>query len=405
MIQYGNHVQNQIYQKKVRPSIPFRFEELEQMAREKLEDGPFYYVAGGAGGEETMRANRSALDRWQIVPRMLNNVENRDLKVTLFGETYSSPLLLAPIGVQSIVHPDGELASARAAASMNVPFIASSASTYSMEEIASVMGDSPRWFQLYWSNDLEIAASMLRRAEASGYSAIVVTLDAPMMAWREYDLENAYLPFLSGEGVGNYVSDPVFRSKLKHPPEVDGNAAAILWSQVFGNASLTWDDLDFLREHTRLPILLKGILHPDDAKLAVDRGMDGIIVSNHGGRQVDGAIGALDSLPVICDVVNGRIPVLFDSGIRRGADVVKALALGADSVLIGRPYMYGLTLAGEQGVKDVIRNILADLDLTLALSGQSSISECDPSLLTDVKDGSFHSKKGWKVQQTAGFKS
>ncbi|MCR8847571.1 lactate 2-monooxygenase [Rossellomorea sp. SC111] len=405
MNQYGNHVQNEIYQKKVRPSIPFRFEELEQKAREKLEDGPFYYVAGGAGGEETMRANRSALDRWQIVPRMLNNVENRDLKVTLFGETYPSPLLLAPIGVQSIVHPDGELASARAAASMNVPFIASSASTSSMEELASVMGDSPRWFQLYWSNDLEIAASMLKRAEASGYSAIVVTLDAPMMAWREYDLENAYLPFLTGEGVGNYVSDPVFRSKLKDPPEVDGSAAAILWSQVFGNASLTWDDLDFLREHTRLPILLKGILHPDDAKLAVDLGMDGIIVSNHGGRQVDGAIGALDSLPVICDVVNGRIPVLFDSGIRRGADVVKAMALGADSVLIGRPYMYGLTLAGEQGVKDVIRNILADLDLTLALSGQSSITECDPSLLSSVKDGSFHSKKGWNVQQTAGFKS
>lgn len=405
MNQYGNQVQNEIYQRKVRPSIPFRFEELEQMAREKLEDGPFYYVAGGAGGEGTMHANRSALDRWQIVPRMLNNVENRDLNVTLFEETYSSPLLLAPIGVQSIVHPDGELASARAAASMNVPFIASSASTYSMEEIASVMGESPRWFQLYWSNDLEIAASMLQRAEASGYSAIVVTLDAPMMAWREYDLENAYLPFLSGEGVGNYVSDPVFRSKLKEPPEVDRNAAAILWSQVFGNARLTWDDLDFLREHTSLPILLKGILHPDDAKLAIDRGMDGIIVSNHGGRQVDGAIGALDSLPVICDVVNGRIPVLFDSGIRRGADVVKALALGADSVLIGRPYMYGLTLAGEQGVKEVIRNILADLDLTLALSGQSSVSECDASLLKDVKDGSFHSKKGWNAQPTAGFKS
>ncbi|CAN7233453.1 lactate 2-monooxygenase [Rossellomorea sp. LjRoot5] len=405
MNQYGNHVQNEIYQRKVRPSIPFRFEELEQRAREKLEDGPYYYVAGGAGGEETMRANRSALESWQIVPRMLNNVENRDLKVTLFGETYSSPLLLAPIGVQSIVHPDGELASARAAASMNVPFIASSASTYSMEEIASVMGDSPRWFQLYWSNDLEIAASMLKRAEASGYSAIVVTLDAPMMAWREFDLENAYLPFLSGEGVGNYVSDPVFRSRLSEPPEVDRNAAAILWSQVFGNARLTWDDLDFLREHTRLPILLKGILHPDDAKLAVDRGMDGIIVSNHGGRQVDGAIGALDSLPVICDVVDGRIPVLFDSGIRRGADVVKALSLGASSVLIGRPYMYGLTLAGEQGVKDVIRNILADLDLTLALSGQSSISDCDRSLLTNVKDGSFHSKKGWNVQQAAGFKS
>ncbi|RBP05367.1 lactate 2-monooxygenase [Rossellomorea aquimaris] len=405
MNQYGNHVQNEIYQRKVRPSIPFRFEELELKAREKLEDGPFYYVAGGAGGEDTMRANRNAFDRWQIVPRMLNNVENRDLKVTLWGDTYSSPLMLAPIGVQSIVHPDGELASARAASSMNVPFIASSASTYSMEEIASVMGNSPRWFQLYWSNDREIAASMLRRAEASGYSAIVVTLDASMMAWRESDLENAYLPFLSGEGVGNYVSDPVFRSMLKDPPEVDDKAAAILWSKVFGNASLTWDDLHFLRDHTSLPILLKGILHPEDAKLAIDHGMDGIIVSNHGGRQVDGAVGALDSLPVICQVVNGRIPVLFDSGIRRGADVVKALALGASSVLLGRPYMYGLTLAGEQGVKDVIRNILADLDLTMALSGQASVSELGPSLLTDVKDASFPSRIERPDSQYAGIKS
>lgn len=389
MTQYGNHVQNEIYQGKVRPSIPFRFEELEQKAREKLEDGPYYYVAGGAGGEETMRANRNALDRWQIVPRMLNNVENRDLKVTLFGETYSSPLMLAPIGVQSIVHPDGELASARAAASMNVPFIASSASTYSMEEVATVMGNSPRWFQLYWSSDRDIAASMLRRAEASGYTAIVVTLDAPMMAWRENDLENAYLPFLSGEGVGNYVSDPVFRSKLKDPPEVDMKAAASLWSKVFGNARLTWDDLNFLKEHTTLPILLKGILHPDDAKLAIEYGMDGIIVSNHGGRQVDGSLGALDSLPMVCNAVDGRIPVLFDSGIRRGADVVKALALGASSVLIGRPYMYGLTLGGEQGVKEVIRNLLADTDLTLALSGQRSASHLNRSLLLNTEESSL----------------
>lgn len=404
MNQYGNHVQNEIYQRKVRPSIPFRFEELEQKAREKLEDGPYYYVAGGAGAEDTMRSNRNAFDHWQIVPRMLNNVEKRDLKVTLLGETYSSPLMLAPIGVQSIVHTDGELASARAASSMKIPFIASSASTYSMEEIASVMGNSPRWFQLYWSNDHEIAASMLGRAEASGYSAIVVTLDAPMMGWREYDLENAYLPFLSGEGVGNYMSDPVFRSRLKDPPEVDVKAAATLWSQVFGNARLTWEDLEFLRDHTSLPILLKGILHPDDAKLAIDHGMDGIIVSNHGGRQVDGAIGALDSLPMICQVVNGRIPVLFDSGIRRGADVVKALALGASSVLLGRPYMYGLTLAGEQGVKDAIRNIIADLDLTMALSGQTSVSELNPSLLTNVKDGSFPSTKGRPDTQSAGMK-
>ncbi|MBN8193510.1 lactate 2-monooxygenase [Bacillus sp. NTK074B] len=389
MNQYGNTVQNEIYQGKVRPSIPFRFEELEQRAREKLEDGPFYYVAGGAGGEETMRANRNALERWQIVPRMLRNTENRNLQVSLFGEYYPSPLLLAPIGVQSIVHPEGELASARAAASMNVPFIASSASTFSLEEIASVMGDAPRWFQLYWSREPEIAASMLRRAESAGYSAIVVTLDAPMMAWRESDLENAYLPFLWGEGVGNYVSDPVFRSMLKDPPESDKKAAASLWARVFGNAALTWEDLGFLREHTRLPILLKGILHPDDAQLAIDHGVDGIIVSNHGGRQVDGAMGALDSLPLICQVVNHRIPVLFDSGIRRGADVVKALSLGASSVLLGRPYMYGLTLAGEQGVKDVIRNVLADLDLTMALSGQTSVSALKRSLLINMKDSQW----------------
>ena len=405
MNQFGNHVQNEIYQRKVDCQIPFRFEDLERKAREKLEDGPYYYVAGGAGGEDTIRANRSAFDRWQIVPRMLRNVEKRDLTVTLFGETYSSPIMLAPIGVQSIVHPDGELASGRAAASMNVPFISSSASTYSMEEISSVMGNSPRWFQLYWSSDRDIAASMLRRAEAAGYSAIVVTLDAPMMAWREFDLENAYLPFLSGEGIGNYVNDPVFRSKLKDPPEIDMKAAASLWSNVFGNARLTWEDLEFLRDHTTLPILLKGILHPYDAKLALDYGMDGIIVSNHGGRQVDGAIGALDSLPMICDVVNGRIPVLFDSGIRRGADVVKALALGASSVLLGRPYMYGLTLAGEQGVKEVIRNITADLDLTLALSGRSSVTELDSSLLFNRKDASFSSNEGKPFTQSTKIKS
>ncbi|MBW3111142.1 lactate 2-monooxygenase [Bacillus sp. MCCB 382] len=399
MNQYGNTAQNEIYQGKVRPSISFRFEEMERLAREKLEDGPFYYVAGGAGGEETMRANRHALESWQIVPRMLRNTENRDLSVTLLGETFPSPLMLAPIGVQSIVHPDGELASARAAASMNVPFIASSASTFSLEEIAAVMGDATRWFQLYWSREPEIAASMIKRAESAGYSAIVVTLDAPMMAWRESDLENTYLPFLWGEGVGNYVKDPAFRSMLKDPPEKDKKAAAALWARVFGNAALTWEDLGFLREHTSLPILLKGILHPEDAQLAIEHGIDGIIVSNHGGRQVDGAIGALDTLPLISQVVNGRIPILFDSGIRRGADVVKALALGASAILLGRPYMYGLTLAGEQGVKDVIRNVLADLDLTLALSGQTSVSELNRSLLINVRDSQWQKEKTHNLRE------
>ncbi|MBO9129388.1 lactate 2-monooxygenase [Bacillus sp. 165] len=384
MGKYGNEVQMNVYQQKDKKHLPVRFEELEKQARQKLEDGPYYYIAGGAGAEDTMRSNVQAFDRWQIVPRMLCNVEDRDLSVSLFGQTFPYPVMLAPIGVQTIFHPEGELASARAAAAMDVPFISSSASTHCMEEVASVMGDSARWYQLYWSNDREIAASMLRRAEEAGYSAIVVTLDTPMMAWREHDLENAYLPFLSGIGVGNFLKDPVFCSKLEKAPHEDMKAAISLWSQVYGDASLTWNDLAFLREHTTLPILLKGILHPDDAKLALQHGVDGIIVSNHGGRQVDGSIGALDALPKICDVVQGRIPVLFDSGIRRGADVVKALALGASAVLLGRPYGYGLALAGEEGVREVIRNLIADVDLTMALSGKKSIAELDRSLLVEA---------------------
>ncbi|MFE8700497.1 lactate 2-monooxygenase [Cytobacillus sp. FJAT-54145] len=381
---FGNQVQLKVYQNLEENIIPVSFEELEEKAKKVLDAKPFDYVAASAGAEVTVKNNSKSFEKWQIVPRMLCDTSKRDLSIELFGKTLSYPLLCAPIGVQSIVHPEGELASARAAAAMDVPFISSTASTYSLEKTAEAMGDRNRWFQLYWSSDREVAASMVRRAEAAGYSAIVITLDTPMMAWREKDIEHAYLPFLQAEGIGNYLSDPVFCSRLEKSPQEDIRSAIMLWAQIFGNPALTWKDLEFIKMQTSLPILLKGILHPDDAKLAIEHGVDGIIVSNHGGRQVDGAIPAIDALPEVCDVVNGQIPVLMDSGIRRGADIVKALSLGAKAVLVGRPYMYGLALAGEAGVKQVLRNLIADFDLTMALSGKKSVRELDRSLLKRI---------------------
>lgn len=384
MSNFGNNIQFNVYQTMANPDpkrLPIVYEEWEERARAILDDGPFYYVAGGAGGGKTMKANLEAFERREIVPRMLRDAEQRDLSVQLFGQTYPFPVLHAPIGVQSIIHEEGDLGSARACAKLGIPFIASSASTLPMEKIAEEMGDAARWFQLYWSKDPDITASFLRRAEASGYSAIVVTLDTPMMAWREYDLKNVYLPFLMGEGVGNYFTDPAFCAKLDQSPEEDPMAAIMHWTQIFGNISLTWDDIAFLREHTTLPIILKGILHPDDAKLALKHNIDGIIVSNHGGRQVDGSIAALDALPAVCDVIQNKIPVLMDSGIRRGADVIKAMALGAKAVLVARPCMYGLATAGEKGVQEVLQNLIADLDITMALTGENSVRKLTPSIL------------------------
>jgi len=259
--------------------------------------------------------------------------------------------------------------------------IFSTASTAPLEQIALAMGQVPRWFQLYWSKDPSFNASVVQRAEQAGCEAIVVTLDTFMLAWRPYDIQNAYLPFLLGQGLGNYLSDPVFRNALPQTPEENPMAAIEHFLQIFTNPSLTWQDLTILREQTKLPILLKGILHPDDALKALDAGMDGVIVSNHGGRQVEGAIAALDALPGIAKAVQGRAPVLFDSGIRCASDVIKALALGAQAVLLGRPYMWGLALGGEQGVREVLSNFLADLDLTLALSGYKSFAEVDASTI------------------------
>jgi lactate 2-monooxygenase len=348
---------------------------LESAARAAMKPEAYDYVAGSAGTEQTADANRRAFVKWQIVPRFLRDVSQRDWSIELFGRRYPAPIYVAPVGVQGIIHADGELGTARACAKLGIPFTLSTVASYTIEQVAEAMGAAPRWFQLYWSRAHEVAASFVRRAEAAGYSAIVVTVDTFMLAWRPRDLRRGYLPFMHGEGLANYFSDPAFRALLAAPPEADPGSAVMQFAAIFGNPSLTWDDLSRLREWTQLPILLKGILHPDDAREAVQRGVNGIIVSNHGGRQVDGAIPALEALQFVVDAVDGAVPVLFDSGIRTGADALKALALGARMVGLGRTVMWALGVDGENGVHTYLRNFLADFDLTLALSGYKNLSE------------------------------
>ncbi len=365
----------------IQPSLPIAYDDLEAAAKEKLSPEAFGYVAGGAASEETMRANRDAFRRWNIVPRMMRNISERKLNTTVLGTKMPAPVMIAPIGVMSIVHPDAELAVARAARTLQLPMILSTAAEKCIEDVAEALGDSPRWYQLYWPDDRALTKSFVQRAEAAGYSAIVITLDTKLLAWRPRDLQNAFLPFLKGQGIGNYTSDPVFREGLEQPPETDMMPAIGKWSELFSDKSVTWDDVAYIRECTQLPIVLKGVLHPDDARLAIEHGVDGVIVSNHGGRQVDGSVGALEMLPEVVEAAAGNLSILFDSGIRTGSDIIKAIALGADAVLIGRPYVWGLGLAGEAGVEEVLRRLLADFDLSVALCGATTLPELNADLL------------------------
>jgi isopentenyl diphosphate isomerase/L-lactate dehydrogenase-like FMN-dependent dehydrogenase len=366
------------------PAFPVGWRDLEAAGLAAMTPQARGYVSGGAGGEETMRANREAFDHWRIVPRMLVGVPaQRDLSTAILGTPMPAPVLLGPVGVLDIVHPDAELAVARAAASIGVPMVLSTAASNAMEDVAAANGDGRRWYQLYWPKDRDVAASLVQRAEKAGYDAVVFTLDTWQLGWRPRDLDTAYLPFLRGQGIKQYTSDPAFRAKLEASPEDDLMAAVLQWSRIFADPELTWGDIAWLREQTTLPIVLKGVQHPDDAMRAIDVGAAGIICSNHGGRQVDGAIGSLDALPAVVAAA-GDLPVLFDSGIRTGADAVKALALGASAVLLARPYVYGLALGGEDGVRHVLRTFLADLDLQLGLSGHGSVKELSTSSLMAV---------------------
>ncbi|HET7310530.1 MAG TPA: lactate 2-monooxygenase [Mycobacteriales bacterium] len=376
--------QNEIYLNGlggVHPSLPCEPGQLEELARERFAPEPFGYVAGSAGTEGTARENRAAFDRWRIVPRFLRDVSVRDLSTTVLGTKFPAPVALAPVGVQGIVHEEAELAVARAAASLGVPMVLSTVSSYRMEEVAEAGGDSPRWFQLYWPRDRDVAASFIGRAKAAGFSALVVTLDTFILAWRPRDLSAAYLPFLQRMGLANYESDPAFLAGLEKSPEEDPGASVLRWLTMFGDPTKKWDDLVWLREQWDGPIVLKGVLHPDDARRAADAGMDGVVVSNHGGRQIDGEIASLDALPGVVSAVGDRMAVLLDSGVRTGSDIVKAIALGAQAVLLGRPYVYGLGLGGEDGVRHVLRSLLAELDLTMALAGCRNLADLSAELL------------------------
>lgn len=357
-----------------RSAVPFRVDALEAKAQAAMTAEAFGYLRS-AGGETTYAANRAALDAVRLVPRMLRDVGARELGIDLFGRRLPAPLLLAPIGVQDLAHPEGDLATARGAAARGVPMIFSNQASVAMETCAAAMGDAPRWFQLYWTRSDALAESLVRRAEACGCEAIVVTLDTTMLGWRPVDLDHGFLPFLKGQGIAQYVTDPVFRGMLAKPPEEDLLAAASLFTQLYSDPTIDWARLRQIREWTKLPVVLKGIQHPDDAARAADEGWDGIVVSNHGGRQVDGAVGAATQLAACADAVAGRAKVLFDSGIRSGADVARALCLGADAVLLGRPYVWGLAIDGAAGVTAVIDNVVGELDLTLGLIGCADVAE------------------------------
>jgi lactate 2-monooxygenase len=382
-----SNYQNEIYLNGMvgtKPEWPVEPGAIEAAAAQVMSPEAFGYVAGSAGTESTARANRAAFEHWRIVPRFLRDVSARDLATTVLGTPMAAPIALAPVGVQGIVHPDAELAVARAASSLGLPFTLSTVSSYRLEEVAAAAGGSPRWFQLYWPRDPDVAASLLARAKAAGFSVLVLTLDTFMLSWRPRDLAAAYLPFLQRMGLVNYETDPAFLAGLDKAPDDDPVASILRWQSMFGDPGKTWDDLPWLREHWDGPIALKGVLHPDDALRAADAGMDAVIVSNHGGRQVDGSLASLDALPDVVAAVGDRVEVLLDSGVRTGSDVIKALALGARAVLLGRPYVYGLGLGGENGVRHVLRCLLAELDLSMALSGCATIGDIDARLLKAV---------------------
>jgi lactate 2-monooxygenase len=407
-----------------KPAVPVDSTALESAARKALSAEAFAYIAGGAGAERTMAANRAAFGRWQVWPRPLRDVSERDLGVDFLGRRRPTPLLLAPLGVMEMAHADADLAVARAAASVGVPYTLSNQASFPMEQVADAAPQGSRLFQLYWSASDDLNRSLLARAEASGCEAIVVTLDTHLLGWRTRDLDLAYLPFTRGMGIAQYTSDPVFQ-QLVHErasvPKADAaavkvtpravaaaltiarkgapltgggslrdnlrsplpRAAVETFLDVFSTPAVTWDDLAKAREWTSLPIILKGIVHPDDAQSALDAGMDGIWISNHGGRQIDQSVPTLAVLPEIAERVAGRVPIVFDSGVRGGADAAIALALGATVVALGRPYAYGLGIAGETGVREVVRNVLAELDITLGLAGLTSVAQLDRDALRD----------------------
>jgi lactate 2-monooxygenase len=383
--QFGPETQGAIYLRGLsgaKPEIPTNFIGLEAAAQKKMAPEAWAYTAGSAGLETAAEANRAAFARVPLAPRMLAGAGVRDLGCETFGARAAAPVFSCPIGVLEMMHPEADLAVARAMRALNLPMIISSQASFPMEEIAKANGDGPRFYQLYWGKSDALAESFVKRAEAIGCRAIFITLDTLVLGWRPRDLDLGFSPFLRGQGIAQYLSDPVFCSLLAQPPEENPLAAAVQFTQMFSDPSLDWKRIAKIRSWTKLPVVLKGIMRADDALKAVSEGYDGVMVSNHGGRQIDGGLGALDALPKVVEAVNGKVPVFFDSGVRCGADIFKALALGAAAVGIGRPYVYGLSLAGELGVQTVLEYLLGELDLMMALNGCPTPQDISLDLLS-----------------------
>ncbi|WP_329236486.1 alpha-hydroxy-acid oxidizing protein [Actinoallomurus sp. NBC_01490] len=361
------------------PQHPIGFADLEERAAAAMPPKVWEYVAGGAGDEHTQRANCEAFKRWGLYPRMLVAPTDRDLSIELFGTTFPSPVFMAPIGVIGVCAQDGhgDLACARASVRTGVPFFAGTLSADPMEDVAAVLGDTPGFFQLYTPPDRDMAASLVRRAEAAGFKGIAVTLDTWVTGWRPRDLRGSNYPQVPSGCLSNYTSDPVFRQRLR--PGEDATEAAVRTLPIFGGP-FRWDDLDWLRARTDLPLMVKGICHPDDVRRAKDHGVDAVYCSNHGGRQANGGLTSLECLPDVLDAADG-LPVLFDSGVRGGADIIKALALGATAVGIGRPYAYALAVGGVDGVVHVLRSLLAEADLIMAVDGYPTRKDLTPGAL------------------------
>lgn len=375
MTDEGTKYQTKIFTGVENRKLPQSVDEWRERARITLTKDAWDYLEGGAGEEDTVHENRSAFKKWRIRPRYLRDVSKRTMEAEFLGQNRESPFILAPIGVQSILHKDGEIASARAAAKMNMPFILSTVSSITMEEIVKKSPEGEKWLQLYPSKDKNIIRSFIKRAEKAGYRAIVVTADTTMLGWRERDLNNAYLPFLRGEGLANFFSDPVFRRRLEKPPEEDLIKAIMEFISVYVNPFFSWEDFKEICSTTEIPVILKGITHREDVELAFKSGARAVVISNHGGRQVDGAISSLDALEEVTESGDLKGEILFDSGFRHAADALKAIALGASGILIGRPYAYALSVAGQEGIELYLEQVMAEMDLEMGLSGIKNLKE------------------------------
>ncbi|MEU6582354.1 alpha-hydroxy-acid oxidizing protein [Nocardia sp. NPDC046763] len=365
--------------------LPLTAAGLEERARQLMADGAYAFVAGGASAERTLRCNVEAFERYRIVPRIWHGAVDSgapETAVTVLGTALAAPVLAAPIGMQELIFDGGELLVGAATADLGIGSVLSTCASSTIESVGPESGAS-WWFQLYWPADDDLARSLVERAERAGAKAIMVTADTPGIGWRPRALAAGGPSLLSGRGLANYLSDPVFRSRLAEPPESGEaamQAAIELWEGIFGNHAVRPDHLKRLRGWTGLPIVVKGVLHPDDARAVVAAGASGVVVSNHGGRQIDGAVTALQALPRIVKAVGERADVLFDSGVRTGSDVIIALALGAKAVLYGRPWVYGLALAGRAGVAHAFRLLLEDLRITMGLVGAANVAEIAESV-------------------------